>query len=486
MLDSRRRGRRWHATFDWCGAGVLALLVVTTTLGSLLAPADALAITRNAVLARAQTWVNNPVPYSQAKYFGGYRTDCSGYVSMVWQTGTSWSTSTMHSVSHKITSAQLQPGDVMLKAGTHVKMFYGWADDAHTTYVAYEQTGPNTKSSVKNLAYDVSQGYIPFRYNNITDSPPVWNAALNSAFNVWAAAEPVWWQHYLSGAGTTWKVRTDKVGSSKFGLGLTNPNSTPSTYAEAQNNTAPVQPGVTYTLSALAGTTTNPSAVQMRLKVFNASNATVADVSTTGNVWGIGAGALKPMSLSVVMPAGAVKAVTYLHLSGSTNASGTSGGTAAFDDVTLQVTSPLPVYRFFNKKNGSHFYTAAGSERDMVADNLTSTYSYEGVAYGVKTSAANSVPLYRFFKPSNGSHFYTSSVAERDRIKAKLSGTYHYEGIAYNVSDSAAGGATPVFRFFKPSNGSHFYTNSVAERDDVRTRLKTSYNYEGVAFYLAP
>lgn len=36
------------------------------------------------VITNAKTWLNPPVPYSQTAYHNGYRTDCSGYVSMAW------------------------------------------------------------------------------------------------------------------------------------------------------------------------------------------------------------------------------------------------------------------------------------------------------------------------------------------------------------------------------------------------------------------
>ena len=36
------------------------------------------------VIANAKTWLNPAVPYSQSAYHNGYRTDCSGYVSMAW------------------------------------------------------------------------------------------------------------------------------------------------------------------------------------------------------------------------------------------------------------------------------------------------------------------------------------------------------------------------------------------------------------------
>jgi hypothetical protein len=467
------------------GAKIAALAVCLATCVALAIPVSAAAITRDTVLARAQKWVDNPVPYSQAKYVGGYRTDCSGYVSMVWQADRSWSTATMHDISYRITAAELRPGDVMLHAGSHVRMFYGWVDASKTAYVAYEQTGPSTKSSIKYLASDLAAGYVPYRYKGVVDSPPPWNAVSNPRFNTWSSGAPVWWTNGANGLGTGWQVRKDIVGSSAFALGLTNPNSSTSSFAEGLS-TAAVEEGKTYTLSSLAGTTANPSAVSVRILVYNQSGAVLADKATTGNLWGIGAGALGPMSIAVVMPAGARTAVVSLRLSGLTGADGAAPATAVFDDVQLYVSSPAPVYRFYNRRNGSHFYTATGTERDAVANTLTSTYTYEGIAYGVAATAANASPLYRFFNRRNGSHFYTASTAERDRVKSKLSATYTYEGPAYNVSVAPVAGATSVYRFYNRKNGSHFYTSSVSEMESVRSRLSRVYTYEGTAFYLAP
>jgi hypothetical protein len=43
----------------------------------------------------------------------------------------------------------------------------------------------------------------------------------------------------------------------------------------------------------------------------------------------------------------------------------------------------------------------------------------------------DSVPVYRFYNLANGSHFYTSTVAERDQVMATLAAIYHYEGVAF-------------------------------------------------------
>ena len=113
-------------------AACLTALAVVFTLVSV---ADAQAITRDEVLSRAQRRVDAPVKYSQSKYYAGYRTDCSGYVSSAWKTGTSWATRSFHLVTHRIPVSSLKPGDALLKKGYHIRLFYGWLDEERTQYV---------------------------------------------------------------------------------------------------------------------------------------------------------------------------------------------------------------------------------------------------------------------------------------------------------------------------------------------------------------
>ena len=81
-----------HHKRTFLGAVLGALAVI------MLLPAMALAIPRDTVLARGKVWVDKHVPYSQSRYAKvngsriptstpspadvGYRTDCSGFVSM--------------------------------------------------------------------------------------------------------------------------------------------------------------------------------------------------------------------------------------------------------------------------------------------------------------------------------------------------------------------------------------------------------------------
>ncbi|WP_323096607.1 peptidoglycan-binding domain-containing protein [Intrasporangium sp. YIM S08009] len=139
-------------------------------------------ISRTEVLARAKYWTDRRVPYSMNRYTGDpqgrqYRTDCSGFVSMAWHLSSALSTVTLPSVSHRITKGELRPGDVLLKGGPgsagasgHVVLFRGWANSAHTSYYASEESGSHG-AIARTVPYPYFSGYgtfLPYRYGKIT------------------------------------------------------------------------------------------------------------------------------------------------------------------------------------------------------------------------------------------------------------------------------------------------------------------------------
>jgi hypothetical protein len=123
---------------------------------------------------RAQSWVDDQVSYSQSRShtnrYGTYRQDCSGFVSLAWALPSSYTTATLPQVSSTISEADLRRGDVLLHLATrkhsgHVVMFDRWADAAHTSYVAYEET-PSTGASHHTIPYPYWSGhgtYVPYR-----------------------------------------------------------------------------------------------------------------------------------------------------------------------------------------------------------------------------------------------------------------------------------------------------------------------------------
>lgn len=91
--------------------------------------------------------------------------------------------------------------------------------------------------------------------------------------------------------------------------------------------------------------------------------------------------------------------------------------------------------------------------------------------------------VYRFFNRQTGTHFYTGTEAERDDVLARLGWLYQYEGPAYQGLGGPMGG-TPLYRFYNRRTGTHFYTANLAEKADVEARLGWLYSYEGIAYYV--
>ncbi|PHK95504.1 hypothetical protein CR162_08455 [Pseudoroseomonas rhizosphaerae] len=93
------------------------------------------------------------------------------------------------------------------------------------------------------------------------------------------------------------------------------------------------------------------------------------------------------------------------------------------------------------------------------------------------------VAAHRFWNTENGTHFYTPSVAERDNVIATLP-AYRYEGVGFQTLTASTPGAEQMWRFYNSSVGYHFFTISEDERDSIIARLP-EYRFEGVGFHAA-
>jgi len=137
-----------------------------------------------------------------------------------------------------------------------------------------------------------------------------------------------------------------------------------------------------------------------------------------------------------------------------------------------------PVYRFFNYRAGVHFYTASEIEKDNVIANLSNAYHFEGVAWVIDlTDPSNTVPVYRFYNIKNGMHFYTSSESERAITLANP--RYASDGVAFYASADPSG--QPVYRYYNPRRDAHFFSATLSE---IFGKLSNVYHYEGIAFYI--
>jgi hypothetical protein len=97
------------------------------------------------------------------------------------------------------------------------------------------------------------------------------------------------------------------------------------------------------------------------------------------------------------------------------------------------------------------------------------------------TDLSSLVNVYRFYNTQTGTHFYTSSEAEREDV-TNNNAAFVYEGIAYQAYAGDTASNTALYRFFNTETGNHFYTAVDAERDSVQTMGQ--FSYEGIAYYV--
>lgn len=142
------------------------------------------------MMVRAEQWFRQQPVYDQDACFrvedgyartdwkgvlGGchapyYRTDCSGFVSMVWGLPVSYATPRpglehdLTDVSRVIAKEELRTGDALLAWGEHVRLFDHWTDAAHTTYMAYDFGATPVKHQVYVWGGPGEYTYVPIRY----------------------------------------------------------------------------------------------------------------------------------------------------------------------------------------------------------------------------------------------------------------------------------------------------------------------------------
>ena len=91
------------------------------------------------------------------------------------------------------------------------------------------------------------------------------------------------------------------------------------------------------------------------------------------------------------------------------------------------------VYRFFDTKYGTHFFTSDIGERNTVLATRSDLKEETNGFGDVAQSDPNAVAVYRFFDTPYGTHFFTSSSTERDTIIATRP-DLSYEAVARSTS----------------------------------------------------
>lgn len=122
-------------------------------------------------------------------------------------------------------------------------------------------------------------------------------------------------------------------------------------------------------------------------------------------------------------------------------------------------TRSSPTYLFHNKATGAQFWTLSGPEKDRLLRVYHELWTFEGVgwyAYASPDARPGLLPVYRFWSPARGKHFYTMSESEREKLLAESAGgTWIFEGAvfyAFGQPDHPADTAA-VYRIPDSTNG---------------------------------
>ena len=124
-----------------------------------------------------------------------------------------------------------------------------------------------------------------------------------------------------------------------------------------------------------------------------------------------------------------------------------------------QISGTFPLYRWWNPDNGDHFYTISpedipGYQREGSLGNGIECYVARLIIQ-IKPGINGAVPLYRWYNPESGDHFYTISPNGIPSYQRE-----GVEGIECCVFDHPISGTVPLYRWWNPDNGDHFYTIS--------------------------
>jgi len=152
----------------------------------------------------------------------------------------------------------------------------------------------------------------------------------------------------------------------------------------------------------------------------------------------------------------------------------------------------LPIYRYWNAANTDHFYTKNGNEIGTITSGETGQYGYksEGIGfYLFKNNCEGSIPVYRYWNKAWGDHFYTTNSKEIGTSTPGTQGNYGFvnEGILGYALPENVGCTLPVYRYFKGGVSDHFYTLNINEIGTATKGQVGKYGYvsEGVGFYSA-
>ncbi len=174
-------------------------------------------------------------------------------------------------------------------------------------------------------------------------------------------------------------------------------------------------------------------------------------------------------------------------LGGTTYGLALTAGQAWLDDFAVEngpPTGPVTVYRFHAPTTGKYLYTIDEAEKSKLLGE-PGVWTYEGPAYRAFATAGQpqTVPVYRFWSPVLEEHFLTIKESEKTKLLG-MTDKWVYEDIAfYAYATPGRTGTVPLYRFWSPKLGAHFFTTKETEKNTMLA-LPDTWTYEDIAWYV--
>lgn len=159
-------------------------------------------------------------------------------------------------------------------------------------------------------------------------------------------------------------------------------------------------------------------------------------------------------------------------------------GAIGTSSISAEPSTTPNVFRFFDTASGTHFFTDDPNEAATVS-SARPDLVIEGVGFDAVDPAIkdpNAAAVYRFFDQTDGTHFFTASGSEKANIIATRPDLIFEPNSTFYEHTTAQAADAPVYRFFDSVHGTHFYTASSVEQAGI-VNTRADLVSEGIAFY---
>jgi hypothetical protein len=143
--------------------------------------------------------------------------------------------------------------------------------------------------------------------------------------------------------------------------------------------------------------------------------------------------------------------------------------------ATTLPNSSLDIIPISNPGNGSLFFTTSQAEADILTSGGLLKALPKHLPY---FNYMTGLPVYRLVNNLNSDHLFTINKQEKDYLLSQPNSQWKLEAIPFFAGSSISAGIQPIYRYFNPTLGQHYYLTQA----NASSNLPLGTIYEGFAF----